>query len=148
MHSRYHIRPARQGDLDAILKVEHASFGKDAYDRKLFAEYYHICGGLFLVGEAGGIVCGYSLTCARGERAELVSLAVAPAARRKGLASDLLASTLRRLRRRKITRISLMVRLTNAAARGFYEKYGFAKVRIVRGYYEDGGDGCLMAKSW
>jgi len=126
--------------------VEHASFGKDAYDRNLFAEYSHICGDLFLVAEVRGRICGYILTCARGDRAELVSISVDPPARGKGIASALLESTLRRLRRRKVVRVSLMVRLTNEVARRFYEKYGFTKVRIVRGYYEDGGDGILMRK--
>ena len=36
--------------------------------------------------------------------------------------------------------------VTNTAARAFYEKYGFRKLRIVRGYYEDGEDGMLMSK--
>ena len=147
MRIRHHVRPMRQGDLDAILHVEHASFGSDAYDRKLFAEYSRTSQGLFLVAESGGRISGYSLTCARGGRAELVSIAVDPPARGKGVATALLRSTLRRLRRRKVERLSLMVKLTNAVAREFYEKFEFTKVRIVRGYYEDGTDGCLMRKT-
>ena len=146
MHARYHIRPMRQRDLDGIVEVERACFGCDAYDRKLFAEYSRACGGLFLVAESEGRIRGYSLTCARGGRAELVSIAVDPPARGAGAASALLCSTLRRLRRRKVERLSLMVRLTNAVARRLYEKFEFTKVRIVRGYYEDGGDGCRMHK--
>jgi [ribosomal protein S18]-alanine N-acetyltransferase len=146
MHAPYHIRPIRQRDLDGILEVERACFGGDAYDRKLFAEYSRGCGNLFLVAESAGRICGYSLTCARGGRAELVSIAVDPAARRDGVASALLCSTLRRLRRRKVERLSLMVRVTNVAARRFYEKFEFTKVRIVRGYYEDGADACRMCK--
>jgi [ribosomal protein S18]-alanine N-acetyltransferase len=57
-----------------------------------------------------------------------------------------MASTLRRLRRRNAGRLVLMVKVTNAAARAFYEKYGFHKVRVVRGYYEDGTDGLLLAR--
>jgi ribosomal-protein-alanine N-acetyltransferase len=148
MHAQYHIRPVRQRDLDAILRVEQASFGSDAYDRKLFAGYSLASEGLFLVAESQGRVRGYSLTCARGDRAELVSIAVDPPARGRGAASALLESTLRRLRRRGVQRLSLTVRLTNTAARGFYEKFQFTKVRIVRGYYEDGGDGCVMRKRW
>lgn len=147
MHARYHIRAMRQRDLDAILKVEHASFGRDAYDRKLFAEYSHSCEGLFLVAESAGRVRGYSLTYARGNLAELVSIAVDPPARGQGAASALLRSTIRRLRRRKVERLSLMVRLTNTVARAFYEKFQFTKVRVVRGYYEDGADGCLLRKT-
>jgi ribosomal-protein-alanine acetyltransferase len=137
----------RQRDLDAILHLEHACFGKDAYDRKLFAEYSNTCRGLFLVAQSRGRICGYSLTYAKADRAELVSIAVHPSARGKGVASALLESTLRRLRRRKVGRLSLMVRVANTAARRFYEKFEFTKVRIVRGYYEDGADGYLMRKT-
>jgi ribosomal-protein-alanine N-acetyltransferase len=146
MHGRHRIRPAGEADLDAILLVEHASFGKDAYDRKLFAEYCHRCGELFLVVEVGHRICGYSLTCIRGDRAELVSIATLPASRGTGMASALLDSTLRRLRRREVAQFSLMVRVTNLHAIRFYEKYRFTKVRRVPRYYEDGADGILMRR--
>jgi len=147
MHAEPRIRPARQSDMDSILRVESASFGADAYDRKLFAEFSRACPRLFLVAESQGRILGYSLAHARGERAELVSIAVDPPARGMGVASALLESTLRRLRRRRVARLSLMVRLDNTVARKFYEKYGFTKVRIVRGYYEDGADGCLLHRA-
>jgi len=143
----YPVRRQRTADLDRICRIEHASFGKDAYDRNLFAEFSHKCGDLFLVAEHHSTVCGYMITCIRGEQAELISVAVDPAARRGGAASALLESTLRRLSRRGVVRIRLMVKVTNRKARAFYEKYGFDKVRIVRGYYEDGADGLLMARS-
>ena len=49
MAQRFVVRPVRQRDLDRILEIEAASFGADAYDRNLFAEYTRKCGGLFLV---------------------------------------------------------------------------------------------------
>jgi ribosomal-protein-alanine N-acetyltransferase len=76
----------------------------------------------------------------------LVSIAIDPAARGKGAGSALLESSLRRLKRRSVARFGLMVRLSNAPARAFYEKYGFRKLRTVRRYYEDGEDGLLMSK--
>jgi ribosomal protein S18 acetylase RimI-like enzyme len=51
MTKRFAVRPVRQRDLDRIETIEAASFGADAYDRKLFAEYTRICGGLFLVAQ-------------------------------------------------------------------------------------------------
>jgi ribosomal-protein-alanine N-acetyltransferase len=150
MPARFSVRRLRSSDLDQILEIEHLSFDKDAYDRNLFAEFLHKCGDLFLVVERGRKVCGYMVTCVRGEgasgRAELVSVAVNPAARGKGAASLLMDSTLRRLRLRGIGRFGLMVKVTNSEARAFYEKYGFRKVRTVRGYYEDGSDGWLMTR--
>ncbi|MBZ5622596.1 MAG: GNAT family N-acetyltransferase [Acidobacteriia bacterium] len=151
MPTRYLVRRLRTSDLDRILEVEHLSFGKDAYDRNLFAEFAHKCGDLFLVVEQGRKVCGYMVTCIRGQRAlgraELASVAVDPTSRGKGAASALMESTLRRLRLRGIGRLGLMVKVTNHEARAFYEKYGFRKVRTIRGYYEDGRDGWLMART-
>ena len=151
MAKRYSVRKLRPSDLDRILEIEHASFGKDAYDRNLFAEFLYKCGDLFLIAATGCRVCGYMLTCIRGRgsdaRAELVSVAVDQGHRGKGAASALMDSTLRRLRLRGVPRLSLMVRVTNRGALAFYEKYGFHKVRIVRGYYEDQASGFLMAKN-
>ncbi len=149
MAKQYSVRKIRASDLDRILRIEHASFGKDAYDRNLFAEFLHKCGDLFLVAERGRRVCGYMVTCIGGRpgRAELVSVAVDPDERGKGAASALMASTLRRLRLRGVERLSLMVSVTNRQALAFYEKYGFHKMRIVRGYYEGKADGWLMTKT-
>ena len=154
MLKRYSIRRARVADLDRIMEIERASFGRDAYDRNLFAEYTRKCGELFLVAERSRKVWGYALTCLAARKsegvarvqAEVISVAVDPAARGTGAAKALMDSTLRRLRPRGVTRLVLMVKVTNAKARAFYKKYGFKKIRIVRAYYEDGRDGWLMAK--
>jgi ribosomal protein S18 acetylase RimI-like enzyme len=66
MDGKLTVRPVRQADLDRILEIEVASFGPDAYDRNLFAEYARKCGGLFLVAEwgteQGTTLCAYSIT--------------------------------------------------------------------------------------
>ncbi len=136
--------------MDAILKIEHASFRKDAYDRNLFADFYHKCGDLFLVAGGTRRISGYMLTCTRSRggspMAQVVSLAVAPGARRAGVASALMESTLRRLRRRRVKRLSLAVKVTNRAAIAFYRKYGFQSLRSLPRYYEDGKDAWLMVR--
>ena len=150
MDKRFGVRRVWQRDLDRILEIEAASFGADAYDRNLFAEYTRKCGGLFLVAERGTKLCAYSITAISpgriGNRAELVSLAVDPAFLGKGAAYALMDSTLRRLRRRGVARLVLMVKVTNQRALAFYEKYGFRKLRRVARYYEDGADGFSLAK--
>jgi [ribosomal protein S18]-alanine N-acetyltransferase len=146
MRPQYDIRRAGARDLPRIGKIERASFGREAYDCKLFAHYLKKCGDLFLVAERGRKICGYLLACMRGPAAELVSVAVAPEFRGKGAASALLESALRRLTRRGAARLHLVVRVDNVAARAFYEKYGFRRLRLVPGYYEDGSDGIAMTR--
>ena len=150
MDKRFRIRPIRACDIERILKIEAASFGRDAYDRNLFAEYTRKCGALFLVAIRGSKVIAYSITAISANRigrpAELISVAVDPAWVGKGAASALMDSTLRRLRRRGATRLRLMVKVTNLRALRFYQRYGFRRLRRVAGYYEDGADGISMAK--
>jgi [ribosomal protein S18]-alanine N-acetyltransferase len=145
MRAQYRIRRALPGDLVRIQEIEKASFGREAYDCKLFAYYLNRCGKLFLVAERRRQICAYMITCLRALRAELISVAVDPAQRKAGAGSALLESTLRRLRRQKIARWHLMVRVNNRAALRFYEKYGFQRIRRVPGYYEDGAAGMIMA---
>jgi ribosomal-protein-alanine N-acetyltransferase len=146
MEKRFSVRRARAADLDRILAIEAASFGVDAYDRNLFAEYTRKCGEFFLVATGGTKVVGYAITCLRGDRADLVSIAVSPGVRGKGAATALMDSILRRLKRREVSRFTLTVKVTNARAIAFYEKYGFRKLRRVPGYYEDGADGLLLVR--
>jgi ribosomal-protein-alanine N-acetyltransferase len=143
---RFTVRRLRVGDLERVLEIENASFGTDAYDRNTFADYLRRCGGLFLAAEGGRKVWGYLIACTQGTRAELVSVAIHPAARRRGAASALMESALRRLRRRRVVRFGLMVKVTNLEAQPLYARYGFKKVRLAPGYYEDGADGWLMAR--
>ena len=149
MKASFAIRRAVLADLDRILEIENASFGPESYDRKLFAAHLRRCPGLFLVASRKG-VAGYMITRVWGDgrnrRAELVSVAVDPAVRQAGIASALLESTLRRLRRHDATRLHLVVRVANHAAQALYKKYQFRPLRVLRGYYEDGGAGIAMTR--
>src|SRR5580693_4115389 len=104
MPPQYKIRRFHSIDMQRILQIERASFGKDAYDRKLFAEYERKCGELFLLAEGDGPVDGYSIACMCERKSNLVasleSIAVDPRAHGKGAASSLLKSTVRRLKLR------------------------------------------------
>jgi ribosomal protein S18 acetylase RimI-like enzyme len=149
MALRISIRPFRAADMPELLAIEHASFGREAYDRKLFAKYARTAQGLFLIAATPRGAVGYSLASISRERpglANLVSIAVHPPARGQGAASLLLTSTIRRLKLRGVERLTLMVRQSNAAALRFYQRHGFAHLRRWPGYYEQGEDGLLMRR--
>ena len=77
----------------------------------------------------------------------LVSIAVLPEYRRKGVGSALLAKTIEVMDRvYNVDAIYLEVRVSNAPAIRLYEKFGFKKVRVWRGYYRDGEDAYIMVK--
>ena len=144
MKKRFVIRPIRQRDLDRIEEIEAASFGADAYDRNLFAEYTRTCGELFLVALEGNKVVGYCIGRIDRGTAGIESIAVAPSVKGKGAADLLLRSLLRRLKRRGVSRVGLMVKITNLRAIAFYERQGFRRIRKIPHYYEDQEAGLLF----
>jgi len=138
------IRRAGQQDLRRILTIERASFGVDAWDREVFRAFLPDDPDLFLVAEVNGRIQGYMITCVAGHKAELVSIASAPRMRGCGIGRAMMQSTLQTLKRQRIQTWWLMVRTGNSEAIRFYSKFGFTRARLVRCYYEDGGNALRM----
>ena len=141
------IVPFRLRHLPRILRIERASFAADAWPRKYFLELYGDCRDFFVVAKLGGRIAGYAVACVDQRKAEIASLAVHPDYRRRGVADALMRHTLAGLRADGVRRVELMVRTGNAAAAQLYRALGFRRVRTVARYYEDGGDGFLMARA-
>jgi [ribosomal protein S18]-alanine N-acetyltransferase len=133
--------------LPRVLRIERASFGSEAWPRKYFLGMYGDCRDFFLVAKAGGRIAGYAVACAEKRNAEIASLAVHPDYRRRGVADTLMRHTLRALRVAGVRRVELMVRTGNAGGVQLYRSLGFRRVRTIPHYYEDGGDGFLMARA-
>ena len=142
--NRVRLRPFRLADLDRLLEIERASFPKAAYPRDLFLELARDCGRLFFVAARGRALAGYIVTCTRGVRAELVSIAVDPRFRRMGVAQALLVDTIARLRRSGIATLGLTVRVRNRRAIALYRAFRFRRTAKIPGYYENGEDGVRM----
>jgi ribosomal-protein-alanine N-acetyltransferase len=80
------------------------------------------------------------------DEAEILTLAVAPAARRRGIGAALLAAAAARARDAGAVNLFLEVAQTNAAARALYAAAGFTQVGHRKGYYDDGTDALVLAK--
>jgi ribosomal-protein-alanine acetyltransferase len=134
----------RPRDLPHIMRVERASFGKDAWPIDVFEEYAIGFAQLFLVAISGARTVGYSIAAVSRGSGELASIAVLPRYRGRGIATSLLKATVRKLRRRGVRSIWLMVRTDNPDAIALYKRFGFARTATVRHYYEDGASGWRM----
>ncbi len=133
----------RTEHLPRIMQIERASFSRDAYSRSLFRELQAAPGSVFLVARLGRAVAGYIV----GIGSEIVSVAVDPVRRGAGVGSALMRHALAELASAGTEHVELVVRTDNLAAIRFYRLFGFRRLRLVAGYYEDGGDGWLMRKS-
>ena len=138
------VRPFQSRNLDRILEIEHDSFGRDAWNRQLFLDYVRQCPELFLVASHSRRIGGYIITCTEGKDAELVSIAVDPRDRLRGLGKAMLDATIAQLRARRVKAWWLMVETVNESAIRFYESYGFTRKRRTRRYYGAGRDAWRM----
>ncbi len=96
-----------------------------------------------LDGPGGGpIVAYHDFWIVPGE-AHLLSIAVHPDWRRRGLASFLLHRLVAAARHASAQLIVLEVRESNRPARDLYEEFGFRFSRLRKGYYSDSGEDAL-----
>jgi ribosomal-protein-alanine N-acetyltransferase len=75
---------------------------------------------------------------------ELENIAVTPTARRRGLATILIQELFRRARENNSHSIFLEVRESNQLAQTLYEKLGFTKSGLRKGYYQSPPEDAIL----
>ena len=78
---------------------------------------------------------GFAVVQVVADQAELLTIAVAPAARRLGIGAQLMAQVMELARARGAVELFLEVDATNRAARALYEQCGFTLSGQRKGYY-------------
>lgn len=87
-------------------------------------------------------ILGFLILRVAADEAEVLTIAVDPRQRRRGIGEQLLRAGLSRLYADRIASLFLEVDAGNAGALALYRKLGFRKVGERRGYYRDStGDG-------
>jgi ribosomal-protein-alanine N-acetyltransferase len=89
---------------------------------------------------------GFVLARVAADEAEILTLAVVPAARRRGHAGALLACAMAAAVLRGAAAMFLEVSEQNAAARALYAAAGFAEAGRRRRYYPDGADALVLRR--
>jgi ribosomal-protein-alanine N-acetyltransferase len=129
------IRPFRFSDFEPLLDLEAQSFPKSPYDLATFISLYQLHGRTFWVyleadpPETTPVLLGYLIIHPDGH---LISLAVHPRHRRKGIGRALLD------RARETVgsgRLWAEVRESNRGAQAFYTRMGFRVVGRIVKYY-------------
>ena len=142
------VRAFQKSDLPGILRIERESFNEEAWPRELLLDYAAAVPDLFLVARVGGKIAGYSIGCMTRHGAEIASLGVLPRYRQRGVATALLRTNLRKLRRTGAKAVWLTVRRGNEAAIHLYRKFGFVRTATVPDHYKDHSSGWRMKMGW
>jgi ribosomal-protein-alanine N-acetyltransferase len=99
----------------------------------------------------GAFLCdapeGFAIGRAAAGEAELLTIAVAPEARRRGIGAALLAGFEAGAAARGAVRAFLEVASDNPGARALYDRAGWEPAGLRRGYYGGGVDAVVMHKT-
>lgn len=151
---RYKIRECRREDLEEVIAINRRCLPEN-YAPIFFEEMREKYPDLFYVAEVDGKIVGY-IMCreeAAGfdlprfrakRRGHIISIAVLPEYRRRGIGRSLLAKALDSMRMRRLEECILEVRVSNTAAINLYKKLGFKIVSQIPFYYMDGEHAYLM----
>ena len=139
------LRPMRWWDIDAAIVIERALF-PDAWSVETFwaelagvPETRH-----YLVADDDGAVLGYAGLFATRHQADVQTVAVAADHQGAGVGATLLRALLDEAVRRGCAEVLLEVRVDNVPALTLYERLGFERISVRRGYYAQGVDGLVL----
>jgi len=128
------MRPATQADLAALAALHDACFA-DGWSADSLGVLLASPGVFALVAERDGGPVGFVMARNAANEAEILTLAVLPAARRTGLGRALVGEAARRARLDGAALMFLEVAIANNAARALYGALGFEEAGRRKGYY-------------
>ncbi len=135
------IRPLSYAHLPQVVSIERRAF-PTPWSLAMFVLELSKPSGVCLAAFQDGVLAGY-LICSRYDRVwHLMNLAVDPAARRRGLASALLARMFECAGTDE--QYTLEVRASNRPAIALYERFDFRTAGRRRHYYQDTREDALI----
>ena len=133
------LREMSWRDIPALAALETELFADDAWsEQSWWAELAGRPRRSYVVGEQGGAVVGYAGVDRGGEVADVMTIAVVPAAQGQGVGKVLMDWLIAEARRGGAEQLMLEVRADNVAAQRLYSKAGFVMLTVRRRYYEPG----------
>jgi ribosomal-protein-alanine N-acetyltransferase len=150
------IREFAPKDLNDVVRINRENLPEN-YPQFFFKLHYENFPKAFLVAEHEGRIIGYIMCRVEtgklytmpgvGRQGHIISIAVVPEMRRKGVGQSLMVNAMKALYEfYEVNEYYLEVRISNTPAINLYNKLGFKPVKTIKGYYLDGEDAYLMAK--
>lgn len=133
------VRKMRVDDLDGVMRIEEASFAVPWSRESMLGEANNKAAH-YLVAEREGEILGYGGAWLVIDEAHITNIAVAPHARRMGVARAILNRLIEEFRSVDIRYALLEVRVSNKPAQALYKGFGFKVLSVRRKYYADNGE--------
>jgi ribosomal-protein-alanine N-acetyltransferase len=141
-------------DLASVTQINQTCLPEN-YTDIFFVDLFRRHPETFVVAEEDGKITGYIMCRVEVgfssiglsglvKKGHVVSVAVLPEHRRKGIGEALVAQAMAGMRKYNAKQCFLEVRVTNQEAISLYKKLGFEVTRTIHGYYADGEDAFVM----
>jgi ribosomal-protein-alanine N-acetyltransferase len=156
MLETFKLRKFMPHDLQSVIQINRVCLPEN-YTDFFFLDLHERFPETFIVAEEDGKIAGYIMCRVEVglsnfgfggliRKGHIVSIAVLPQSRRKGVAQALINATMDGMRYYKAKQCYLEVRMTNTGGIALYKKLGFDVSRTVHSYYSDGEDAYVMSK--
>jgi ribosomal-protein-alanine N-acetyltransferase len=145
------LRPLRWTDIPRLAQLELDLFGVHAWTAQVWwAELAARPRRDYIVATpthdpVDGLI-GYAGLDLAGDTADVMTVAVAPAYRGRGVGHRLVGWLVERARERGAATLLLEVRADNAAALALYRREGFVELTVRRRYYQPGDVDALVLR--
>lgn len=138
------VRPMKEADLEAVMKIEQASFptpwSQHAFESELrdneYARYFCLVDKNKVIGYMG---LWFIL-----EEGHITNVAVAPEFRGRRLGEFMMRTVAQKMLSEGMERMTLEVRESNLSAQRLYERLGFVMAGRRKGYYSDNQEDALI----
>lgn len=156
MQQTFTLRKFTPDDLQNVMQINRVCLPEN-YTDFFFMDLHQRFPETFIVAQenteiAGYIMCRIEVGLSNYgfggliKKGHVVSIAVMPQHRRKGIAKALINRALEGMQYYKAKQCFLEVRVTNDIAISLYKQLGFEVTRSINGYYSDGEDAYVMTK--
>jgi ribosomal-protein-alanine N-acetyltransferase len=138
-----------EADVQRVMEVERAAFAHPWSEEMIRRELEHEFSTVLLaIRGREGPIAGFAVVWLVHDELHVLNVAVAPEARRSGVARRILDRVEGRAREQGARVSMLEVRRSNQPAIALYRSLGYREVGVRPGYYaEDGEDALVMDKA-
>ena len=154
MQQTFNLRKFVPDDLQGVMQINRVCLPEN-YTDFFFVDLHQRFPETFIVAEENGKILGYIMCRIEVglsnyglggliRKGHVVSIAVLPQNRRKGVAHALIKKAMEGMRYYKAKQCFLEVRVTNEPGIALYKGLGFEVTRTINGYYSDGEDAYVM----
>ena len=133
------IRKAIESDAEKIHEIEKLCFADPWSVKSILEDISENEKAKYLVAAEGDQVLGYVGVWNILGEGHITNVAVKPQFRRRHIADLLIDQLLK-----EFEKATLEVRSSNEAAIALYEKHGFERIGIRKGYYENNGEDAII----